>query len=235
MKGWWWLLGLAASWNVQAGTPLPDGPHIVVSGEAKVSVKPDSARIRFDFEHHAESPLPAKQSVDSSVNTLLAVLQGYGVADADISASDLNAAEDVEYTDSGKRVSNGYEATRSVTVVLKEIDRLNELLDDGLRSGAREIGTIVFESRRAEDLREQAKLEAVAEARAKAADMAKAFGADIGPVYSIDSVGSRLASGYGATTLDSIVVTGSRAAGGRYLQPTVEYAASVSAVFELLR
>jgi uncharacterized protein YggE len=75
----------------------------------------------------------------------------------------------------------------------------------------------------------------VAEAKAKAADMAKAFGAGIGPVYSIDSVGSRLASGYGATTLDSIVVTGSRAAGGRYLQPTVEYAASVSAVFELLR
>jgi len=235
MRTFWLCTFLLTSFGVLAGTPLPDGPHIVVSGDAKVSTKPDSVRVRFDFAHRAQAPLPAKQSVDTAVNGFLAKLDDYGVADTDISASNLDAQEDVEYTDSGKRVSNGYEATRSVTVLLKDVDRLNEFLDQGLASGAEEIGSITFESTDAESLREQAKRKAVDNAQSKAAGMAKAFGANLGPVYSIDSVNSRFASSYGATTLDTIAVTGSRVSRGRYIQPTVEYAESVTAVYELHR
>ena len=69
-----------------AGTPLPDGPHIVVTGEGKLSTKPDSARVRFDFEQRATQPLPAKQAVDAAVNKLLASLGTYGIEDKDITA-----------------------------------------------------------------------------------------------------------------------------------------------------
>lgn len=224
------LLGCVAAF---AGTPLPDGPHVVTSGQGSVSVKPDTARVQFDFEQRAPEPLQAKQGVDAAINRLLDGLGAYGVAGDDITASSLDASEDVDYDDDGKRISNGFLASRSVTILLKDIDRLNDFLDSGLASGAHGIGRVAFESGRKEALREEARKQAVADAKAKAANMATAFGARIGPVYSIGSINSGYEDQYGATTLDRVEVTGSRER-GRYVQPEVEYTETVSAVFELL-
>ena len=65
--------------------------------------------------------------------------------------------------------------------------------------------------------------------------LALAFGGRLGPVYSINSIGSHTGYEYGATTLDRIQVTGSRVGGGRYLQADVEFNESVRAVFDLQR
>ncbi len=219
-----------------AGTPLPDGPHIVVTGEGKLSVKPDSARVRVAFEQRSPQPLAAKQAVDARVNALLVGTAGFGIEDQDVRASDIDVEEDVDYDDKDRRISHGHLATRQVTLLLRDIDRLNELLDFCLSSGALRIAEVSFESTQAAQLRAEAKRKAVAEARGKGEEMAAAFGVALGPVYSIDSVNSRSAAGWGGATLDRIQVTGSRApAPGRYLQPTVEYAENVSAVFELRR
>jgi uncharacterized protein YggE len=218
-----------------AGTPLPDGPHVVVAGEGKVTTKPDSARVRFSFEDRAQRPLPAKQAVDTGVNRLLEGLAAFGVEDRDITASALNASEDVDYNDAGKRVSNGFSAERTVTVVLKDLEKFNELLDYGLGTGADEIAGIEFESTRAKELRAEARNKAVENARSKASDVASAFGGKLGAIYSINSVNSSFSEQYGATTLDRIQVSGSRVSKGRYIQPTVEYVETVNAVYDLVR
>lgn len=229
------LTGLfIASLPALAGTPLPDAPHIVVSGEGKVSAPPDSVRLSFEFESRASQPLPAKQSVDQGVNRLLARLTDFGIADSDIRASDLSASEDIDYTDSGRRVSNGFEASRSVSVLLKPVDRLNELIDAGLAAGAKGFSGLAFESTQATALRSEAKRKAIEKVRSQASETAAAFGASLGAVYSVDSVGSNTRFDYYGRTLDRITVTGNRAP-GRYLAPTVEYSENVSAVFELKR
>ncbi|QSX74184.1 SIMPL domain-containing protein [Lysobacter arenosi] len=220
-----------------AGTPLPDGPHLVVTGEGKVSAKPDSARIRFDFSRRASRPLPAKQQVDAAVNALLDGLHGFPIKADDVRASDLSASEDIDYNDDGKPVSNGFLAERNVTVVLNDLTRLNELLDFGLDAGASGIGNVEFASSHAKALRDDAKRKAVDDARLRAGELATSFNAQIGPVYSINSLSAKLQEGYRygeSTTLDSITVTGTRAQ-GRYLQPEVEYRESIQAVFELKR
>ncbi|MGY1530206.1 SIMPL domain-containing protein [Luteimonas sp. A649] len=84
-------------------------------------------------------------------------------------------------------------------------------------------------------LREDARAQAVADAREKAGGLATAFGGRLGPVYSINSLNSMQSDGYGNTTLDRIQVTGSRMDSGRYLQPTIEFTERVSAVFEISR
>lgn len=228
------LLSMAVS-TVMAGTPLPDGPHIVVAGEGKTTVKPDSARVSVGFEQRASQPLPAKQTVDRQVNALLAGSERFGIAEAGIRASDLSVSEDVDYDDKGRRISNGHVAERSVSVVLNDLERLNEFLDFCLSVGASDISQVSFESSRAAELRAEAKRKAVTSAREKGEEMARAFGTRLGQVYSIDSVNSRSTDGWGAVTLDRIQVTGARLESGRYLQPTVDYSESVHAVFELVR
>lgn len=227
-------LGVAAA--AAAGTALPDGPHVVISGEGKVSAKPDQVRLTFNFKSRNAQPLPAKQAVDSAVNKVLALLPGYGITEDDVTASELSASEDFDYNYSGRRVSNGHEASRSVTVLLRDIARVNELIDAGLAAGASGFGGVNFESSQAEQLREQARVMAAEDARSKASASVKSFGATLGPIYSIGSVTSLSPDRYGRSTLDAIVVTGSkRPSEGVYLQPSVEFVETVQVVFDVKR
>jgi uncharacterized protein YggE len=228
-----WVLAVALlSTHCFAGTPYPDAPHVVANGEGKVSVAPDMATISLRVDHHDPVAGIAKQSVDRGVNALLKLASDDAVAAADVTASDLSVWEDTDNDDHGRRVSDGFQASRSVVVKLHDLGRLDAFLDAALAAGATRIDEVDFASSRADELRRQARAKAAADARTKASDLATGFDAVLGPVYSIDSVDSNRSQGYGRT-LDRIEVTGSRGGTGRYLQPTVDYTERVSVVFAL--
>ncbi|NUS37573.1 MAG: SIMPL domain-containing protein [Lysobacter sp.] len=219
-----------------AGTPLPDAPHVMASGEGKMTVAPDLATVSLQASYRNTNAAAAKQAVDRGIAGLLKVAPEFGLGEKDVTASDLSLAEDVGYDDHERRVSRGFLAKRAVTLKLHRLDRLGALLDAAVAAGVNEVDDVSFESSRKDELRLQARAKAVADAREKASGLATAFGATLGPIYSINSLNSSYASGYGSpTSLDRIEVTGTRINTGRYLQPTVDYTERVSAVFELKR
>lgn len=217
-----------------AGTPLPDAPHVTATGEGKVSVAPDLARIRLTVRYRNASPAAAKREVDRSVETFLALAPRFGLEPAHVTAGDLSVSEDRENDDKGHTISNGFVATRDITVEFRDLARLGEFLDAALAAGVNEVDDIAFESSRADALRLEARAKAVADAREKAGGLAQAFGATLGPIYSINSLNSSFAGSYGEQ-LDRVTVTGSRMRRSRYVQPTVDYSERVAAVFELKR
>lgn len=234
------FLGLCASMAVcgvtRAGTPLPDSPHVVVSGEGKVTAVPDVARITLRAVYRDSDPAVAKRRVDQGVEALLALLPEFGVGPEAITASSLDLSDDSEY-DEPSRKPIQYRASRRMELRFEQLARLGAFLDTAIKAGVQEVEGITFESSRKDALLLEARTKAVAEARDEAAGLATAFGAKLGQVYSINSVNSGFASGYGAT-LDRIEVTGSRGGGrqaSRYLQPEVHYTERVAVVFELAR
>lgn len=229
------LTGLLMAAPCLAGTALPDAPHVVTHGEGKATAKPDLARITLNAQYRNANAATAKQSVDRGVEAFLDLAPEFGLNPDDISASDVSVSEDVEYDDRDRRTSNGFVANREIRVKLRSLDKLGALLDAALAAGITEIENVTFESSREPELRREARDKAIADAREKASGLATAFGGALGPVYSINSIRSGVDDGYGATTLDRIEVTGSRIQRSAYLQPTVEYAERVSAVFELKR
>jgi uncharacterized protein YggE len=216
-----------------AGTPLPDGPHVTATGEGKASVAPDMARVRMTARYRNASAAAAKQAVDRSVEAFLDLAPRFGLAPAHVTAGDLSVSEDLDTDERGRKVSNGFVATRAVTVELRQLPRLGEFLDAALAAGVNEVDDIAFESSRADALRVEARAKAVADAREKAGGLAQAFGAALGPVYSINSLNSSFGDRYGEQ-LDRVIVTGTRGR-SRYVQPTVEYSERVATVFELKR
>lgn len=222
-----------------AGTPLPDAPHVVASGEGKVTVPPDEATLTLRATYRNADAALAKQAVDRSIGALLKIAPTFGLAEKDITAADLSLSEDVRYDDDNRRVSNGYVAEREVTLTLHRLDRLGALLDAAVTAGVNEVDDVDFASSHKEALKLEARAKAVADAREQAGGLATAFDAMLGPVYSINSVNSSISSGYGggysSATLDRIEVTGSRVRPAGYLQPTVDYTERVTAVFELKR
>jgi uncharacterized protein YggE len=229
------LIGLLLTTPCWAGTPLPDAAHVVTNGEGKVTAKPDLARITISAQYRNANGATAKQSVDRSIDAFLKIAPDFGLTSDDITASDVSVSEDIDYDSRDRRISNGFVAEREVKLKLRDLDRLGELLDAALAAGLTEIDNVSFESSRADQLRLEARGKATADAREKAAGLATAFDGSLGPIYSINSVRSGVGDGYGETTLDRVQVTGSRIQRSAYLQPTVEYTESVSAVFELKR
>lgn len=229
------LLALSPAAAV-AGTPLPDAPHVVVQGEGLVSVAPDSATVSMVARHRSTSAAEAKRVVDRAVDALLEAAPGFDIDSDDISASDLVLHEDQDYDDEGRRLLPvEHLATREVKVRLEDLDRLGEWMDAALAAGFTNVSDVSFKSSQEARLREDARKQAVADAREKARGLAVAFGGRLGPVYSINSLNSMQAHGYGNTSLDRVVVTGSRIERGRYLEPKIDFTERVSAVFEISR
>ena len=218
-----------------ADTPLPDGPHVVANGSGKVVAAPDMAEISVSVNVNDPASTRAKARVDDAVNRFLAELDRQGVAAADIEASDLALNEDVDTNDDGRRVSNGYNARRAVAFKLRDLSKFNALLDAALAAGMNRFSNADFTSSRADALRAEARAKAAADATSRARELAAGFNARLGSVYSINSANSDLSSRfrYGQGSLDSVSVTGSAAAPGRYLKPEIEFSESVTAVFTI--
>lgn len=238
MRQWMFAAALPlalASATVIAGTPLPDAPHVVVQGEGEVSVAPDAAVVTMVVRHRAATPGEAKRVVDRAVNALLKAATGFDVAADDITASDLALREEIDYDDNDRALPPAHVASREVKVRIDDLDTLSAYMDAALAAGFTGISDVSFKSSREADLREEARARAVAHAKENASGLAIAFGGSLGPVYSINSVNSTQAQGYGNTTLDRVQVTGTRMDSGRYLQPTIDFTERVSAVFEISR
>ena len=218
-----------------AGTPLPDAPHVVAQGEGLVSVAPDSATVSMVARHRSADAGEAKHVVDRAVAALLKVAPGFDVAPDDITASDLALRETEDYDVNDRRLPTTHVASREVKARLDDLERLGAWMDAALAAGFTDVSDVSFKSSQEARLREDARARAVADAREKAGGLAVAFGGRLGPVYSINSLNSMQAQGYGNTMLDRIEVTGSRMDSGRYLQPRIEFTERVSAVFEMSR
>ncbi|MBS0226029.1 MAG: SIMPL domain-containing protein [Proteobacteria bacterium] len=228
------LLAVAGAAN--AGTPLPDGPHVVTSGEGKVSVAPDMVTLHVSVSKRNPVAANAKREADEAVSRFLDALAKQGVANADITASSLRLSEDTDRDDNGKRVSNGYTAERSVDVKLRALNRFNAVLDDALAAGIDRFGNFDFESSRKLELIAQARSLAAQDAQRKAEDLARGFSAHAGKIYSIGSAGSGTTDHYQrGNELGTITVTGSSKDPARYLQPQIDFIEHVQVVFDLVR
>ncbi|PLP41500.1 oxidative stress defense protein, partial [Klebsiella variicola] len=120
---------------------LPDGPHIVTSGTASVAAVPDIATLAIEVNVAAKDAASAKKQADDRVAQYLSFLEKSGIAKKDISSANLRTQPDYDYQN-GKSILKGYRAVRTVEVTLRQLDKLNGLLDGALKAGLNEIRSV---------------------------------------------------------------------------------------------
>ncbi|KAA1158317.1 SIMPL domain-containing protein [Pseudoalteromonas distincta] len=223
-----------------ANSSLPANRHIAVQGTAEVLAKPDMAKISFEVISFKDKSLDAKRDVDDRVNLLLKGLSKYGVKETDVSATSLltHNDDDMFNVESGTAINAGYVATRTLKVTLRNIEKLNDFIDFALSVKINEVTNIELVSSKAAQLEAEATQGAIDNAIAKGSELAKAFGAELGKIYSINSNSNRSSYGYGADNFERIVVSGSKVTRnpfeqGRYLQETITFKSSINVVFDL--
>ncbi|WP_441244359.1 SIMPL domain-containing protein [Tardiphaga sp. 768_D3_N2_1] len=165
-------------------------PMISVSGEGTVSVPPDLAVVDGGVTTDAKTAREAAEANNAAMAKVLAALKSAGIAEKDMQTSRLSLFP--QYTQQtrpnpnpGPNVISGYRASNRVTIRVRDVTKVAGTIDALVASGANEVGGINFMVTKASQLLDDARSEAVADARRKAEIYAKAAGVKLGAPISI--------------------------------------------------
>jgi len=161
---------------------------VTVSGEGTAAARPDMAEVTAGVVDQAESARAAMTAANAQVAALISSLQGFGIADRDIETSRLNLQPVYPRQPRDQNTPPApvaFRAENSVTVRLRDIDRIGDLLDLMLAGEVNRINGIRFAIAEPAALLDRARREAMADARRRAALYAEEAGAGLGRVLAI--------------------------------------------------
>jgi len=152
---------------------------IAVMAQGKATGKPDLAMITIGVEtRNAEARAAAEENDDRMADVMAAILE-LGVAEEDIQTVDYSVRAEIDWEDDEQRVI-GYVVNNSVMLKLREVDKAGDVLDAVTEAGANNIYGIQFTFDDPTVLREEARAEAMAQARDKAEALAQLAGVGLG-------------------------------------------------------
>ena len=172
---------------VAQGQEVCRQPKIVkTTGTAELKVTPDQATIQLGVERQSATAKFAKAGVASTSRKILAALKELNIEDKDIQTAYLYLEPMIDYR-KGLRITN-FTAEQSLSVTVRDLSRLDTVMDAVISAGANRIGGIEYQSSDLRRYKDQARDAAAQAAREKAEALAKALGNQIGKTYSIEEV-----------------------------------------------
>ena len=152
---------------------------IMVMGEGKASAEPDLAVIRIGVETRARTADAAAEENGDRMANVMDALQRREIADEDIQTVDYSIRAEIDWEDDERRIL-GYVVSNSVSVKVRDVDQVGDVLDAVTDAGANNIHGIQFTFDDPSELREQARAEAMADAQGKAEALATLAGVGLG-------------------------------------------------------
>lgn len=177
------LLVLGCTREVISLTPQStETTGISVTGEGKVAVVPDQVLLTLGIDSQEATVELARQRAAEAMDRVLAALKAQGVAERDIQTRRLSITP-VERADRDGRVRReGYRVTNDVLARLRTVDRAGAVVDAVAAAGGdlTRIQGIQFAIENPENVREQAREKAMADARTRAQQVARGMGVSLG-------------------------------------------------------
>lgn len=163
---------------------------VTVTGEAVVAAAPDSALIRIGVTSLGKTAREASEANAGKMNAVFTAIKNAGIAERDIQTSRLSLQPQYDPNKAGTARLLGFQVTNQVTVRIRDIDKVPAVLDRAIAAGANEMSGIEFVVSEQSKLLDQARDDAIADARRKAELYAKAAGVKLGPVVAIAEEGA---------------------------------------------
>jgi uncharacterized protein YggE len=176
----------ASSAGLQAETSLPR--TITVVGEGKVRIKPDIAQINIGIEIISDTVKDASSQAAATMNTVLATLTAQGIEEKDIQTSGYSIWVERPYGPEGPTGTTQYHVTNTVIVTIRDLEKVGTILDASIEAGANNIYGVTFSVADPNPLMSQAREKAVADASAKAQELAKLNNVTVGEVISVSEI-----------------------------------------------
>lgn len=169
----------------------PGSARITVTGNGTVTGTPNQLTLGMGVQVNAGSVAAALQEANAAVRRVTAALRARGVAAGSIQTSGLYIQPSYP---SGSPMPNGYGVSELLTATLTHLAAAGGQIEAAVRAGgnAATVSNVSLNLSDTSGLLATARARAIADARVKAAQYAKALGRPLGPVISVSDQASAL-------------------------------------------
>lgn len=162
---------------------------ITVSGTGEVYAKPDLCLTTFSVRNEAKTVVEAMTENTENMNAVINFMKTQGIEDKDLKTTSFNIYPRYEWRETeveiwppqpeGKRVLVGYEITQSLQVKIRDLDKIGDIIQGATDAGANQVGSLQFTIDDQDELKKQAREEAIKEAKEKARELAGQLGIEL--------------------------------------------------------
>jgi uncharacterized protein len=160
------------------------------SGTGRVFLKPDVAYVYIGVNSRAKSVTEALQDNNNKAQSISQALTGMGVDAADIQTSAFNVFPQQQVGPNGETLGTEYVVDNSVYVTVRDLQKLGQMLDTVVQSGANSINGVQFDVNDKETALSNARQMAIEDAKKNAQELAKAGGVELGNLITLNVYGS---------------------------------------------
>jgi uncharacterized protein len=205
---------------------------IWVNGTGKLKVTPDIAELGIGVGFQTSTVAEAQTRAAKAMSDVLAVLKSQGIADKDIATSYYNISPVYNY-DKGNQTITGYRVSNTVQVKIRKIADTGKVIDavTAAAGDATQINGVSFSVDQPEKYYEQLRSSAMADAAAKAKQLASLGNVVLGKITYVTENSDSGTPTYlrsAGTAMDSAGVTTPITPGETELQLTVQVVYSIS-------
>ncbi len=176
----------------QAGAPgaPPRERTLHVSGEGRVSVRPDVAAVFAGVTVTGKDLGKTTAEATAGMRRLLDAVARAGVAAKDVQTTRHDVSVDRPFTDKGPGPVTGYTVVDEVRLTVRDLSRIGPVIDRVLAAGSNTLRSLSFEKEDPTPEQARALAAAFASARAKAEALARAAGVSLGEVVTMSAGGA---------------------------------------------
>jgi hypothetical protein len=174
----------------QSAAPVTTLPRtITVLGEGTVATQPDVAQIQVGVEVKGDNAQEASADAAGTMDAILAALKKAGVATKDIQTTGFNIWVEQRMGPDGATTDEViYHVGNSVSVTVRDLDTVGDVLDAAIAVGANSVFGVTFSVDDPDPVMAEARSLATADALARAEELAGLHGVALGEVVSISEV-----------------------------------------------
>jgi uncharacterized protein YggE len=160
--------------------------YFTVSAEETVYAPADIASLEVGVRSgiKASAQEAATESNDKT-NDIIKELISLGIEEKDIKTSNYRLSPEYNWTESRGQQFVGYEVTQSLTIKIRDLDKIGAVISQTTEKGANQVGNISFTIDDDESLKSQARAGAITKAQNKAREIAMQSGLKLGDLVNV--------------------------------------------------
>ena len=149
---------------------------VTITGQGRVTYTPDLAIVNLGVQiDKVAQPDEALNQLNTKVASIIAAVKAVGIAPADIQTQNYSLYPQYDYKDNVSVVS-GYNANEQLVIKVSGYDqdqtKLSQVIAAASKAGANQVNNLSFDASNMNDLKQEARVKAIADAKAKSTALA---------------------------------------------------------------
>jgi uncharacterized protein len=185
------VLGEPATARAQLRQPAEQRvATVTVTGEGEARLTPDLAIVQLGVTEEAETARQALSANNQAMSRVIAAMKEAGIEARDLQTSSFSIQPRYHFPNQGRQDQEpprivGYIVSNVLTVRVRHIAKVGEILDMAVTLGVNSDGNIMLTNEDPSQAIEQARIAAMNDARDRAATLAEAAGVKLGSLLEI--------------------------------------------------